>query len=159
MKFRGLLISCHWTCLMRLLKMSPSKAISFLRWDASSTPFLLSVPSASTLQVWHPGMLTYCRVLTHSYFVRSSPGKVCLFSSNTRHHSDGHTTTTVNVVTALPWLAGNLRHPLADFCPARQIPVGETGHLLPWALSRLGGEVCKERCLHAFFSRYLLFHF
>lgn len=65
--------------------------------------------------------------------------------------------TTVSTITALPWFAGNLCHPLAQLCPARQNPVGETVLLLPGAFPQLGGEVCKEGCFHAFFSRYVLF--
>jgi len=140
MKFSGLLISCHWICLMRLLKMSLSKTISFPRWGARGI-VSVSVSPISTL----------VNVRYLNAFVKPHNGSqknffIAITSTEISDHR----------IPPLSHSAGNLHHPLADLCPARQIPVGETRRVLSWTLPWFQGKVREEGCFHAIFSRYLL---
>lgn len=58
----------------------------------------------------------------------------------------------------LSCFAGNLHHPFTDLSSERWVTVGETRHVLPWALPWCQWEICEERCFHAFFSRCFLFY-
>lgn len=118
----------------------------YIQCDTSS--FLVCLASRDAHSLWG----------SHSYFSSSYPVNMLIcYISSAPAFTTAPNNTTVSAITALPWFAGNLYHPLAQLCPARQNPVGETMLLPPWAFPQLRGEVCKERCFHTFFSRYVLF--
>lgn len=88
--------------------------------DTSS--FLVCLASRDAHSLWG----------SHSYFSSSYPVNMLIcYISSAPAFTTAPNNTTVSAITALPWFAGNLYHPLAQLCPARQNPVGETMLLPP----------------------------